>query len=100
MNLEIHKTLVVSTAHLTKEVAEMYNAFGTEDEYPCDLMRPRWVRNEGWMLYVPETITGLDVINTPDCISDVIAVAIKNKCQWIMFDSDGPLIEGLPVFKW
>lgn len=98
MAYETHKILVASTAHITPEIAK-----AADD--PNTAWGPAFVRNSipycqtGWMFYVPMHGTP-ELRDTPTPLINLFQVAINQGCQWLMLDSDGPLLDELPTFEW
>lgn len=85
---EIHKTLCVSTGHLPREEADKLTARGlevTQDSY-------------GYELYCsPDDEFGNDY--HPN-VSALMKLAKEQECDYVRFDSDGPVLEGFEVFEW
>ncbi len=84
MSFEIHRTLMLSTAHLKPtelDQLEHHSSMSGED---------------GWLLY-----TGRDIDSkSAPTLTAAVALALRENCVFIRFDSDGPLVEELPVFEW
>lgn len=102
MTFPIEKVLVLSTAHLTKEVAEELPVFSTNDADPANRpWWPAWTREEGWMFYVPPRDVDDDRYKVaPVCIQACVNLARELGCCWLMFDCDGTCIDGLPTWEW
>lgn len=82
---------VVSTQHLKPETALNLDALWTMC-YPNDY---------GAFVYVDETFnTSHPDVDVPDDLATVLREAAKHDIVWIKFDSDGPTIDGLPVYDW
>ena len=84
MPFEIHRTLMLSTAHLPfREVDTVEGEAILSGEY-------------GWLVYV---FSDIDASATPS-LAAAVALAIREKCDFVRFDSDGPLAAQLPSFEW
>lgn len=84
MPFEIHRTLMLSTAHLPRgeldaveETAALSGA-------------------HGWLVYV---FMDVDAVATPS-LAAAVSLAIREKCDFVRFDSDGPVLDALPSFAW
>lgn len=108
MRLEIRKCLVCSTAHVTKNVAELMdgNRINTFTDIEC----PGIVYSHfdyGWIVrWWPskaersrKEFAG-EWKKYPACMKRVIEIAEKNGCNMIQFDNSGPLINGLKAYEW
>ena len=89
---EITKMLVLSTGHLTRYACNTFL-----EEYPYAYPQDEW----GYFVCLPTDELPLsDEHNLPACLIDCMKYADAQGCDWIMFDSDGPLIEELPDYEW
>ena len=85
---EIHRMLTISTGHITKEtaslldIAEMETVAYRKDDY-------------GWFV----TDWDLDDDTLPDDLRVCVEYAEKNECDWLCLDCDGPVADGLPVYR-
>lgn len=84
--LEINKELVLSTAHLPKDLAE-----GMDSDCTTPFAYDR-VEN-GYLVYVGSQ-------RYPEELAQAIALAQFNECKWIRYDADGPRLQSLPVWDW
>lgn len=84
---EISKMLTLSTGHLTEEACNTYLA--TVISYPKS--------EYGWFIYVN---TADELEDPPLSLLDCIGFAEEHGCDWIMFDCDGPIMEGLTTYEW
>ena len=84
MPFEIHRTLILSTAHLAPaelDQLEDHSSMSSED---------------GWLLY-----TGRDIDpKSAPTLTAAVGLALRENCVFIRFDSDGPLVEELPTYEW
>ncbi len=87
--LETAQMLTLSTNHLT---------YDTCNSWLSDESGPAWTKGEyGWFVYGGWSETRLPMPkDLRDCLDKVSALG----CDWLMFDRDGPLLEGLPVYDW
>jgi hypothetical protein len=102
MTLPIEKIIVLSTMHLTKEVAEALPVFVTNDaDLSLTPWWPSWTRPEGWMFYVPpRDAEDARYANAPVCIQACVNMARAVGCCWLMLDRDGTVLDGLPTWEW
>lgn len=85
---EITSMITLSTGHLTEEACNHW----LPNACPWAVFeKGDW----GYFMYV--TDDNMDD-TTPQCVVDAITFARGAFAQWIMFDSDGPLEEGLPSY--
>lgn len=84
MPFEIHRTIMLSTAHLAPielEQLEDHASMSSDD---------------GWLLY-----TGRDINEkAAPSLTAAVALARRERCVFIRFDSDGPLVDELPAYDW
>lgn len=97
MSLEIHRTLVLSTAHMTQADSELLL-------YSSDYGLVAYEMDEyGWMIYVNDEYLQLTVrpmTKFSDGFRQAIKLAQDNSCEWLRFDRDGPLTMLLPQYDW
>ena len=95
MKLEIEKSLIVSTAHISKEDGKLLDAIDVGhlivDKYSF-----------GWRVLVGDD--DLDITDISSKFSQgFIAAVIFTKthgCEWLQLDSDGPEYECLGTYEW
>ena len=95
---EIARTLVISTSHVPKHVADALEANSRERYVDCGKIPPMWAREYGWLIHVyddPEDDKGV----IPE-IQAICAFARAINCQWVMLDADGQQIVGLKTWEW
>jgi hypothetical protein len=89
---EIEAMLVLSTAHMSPHTAETW------------MQACPWACFEkadfGWFMYVCDDIGVTEADDVPLEIRSAIHVAKEARCQWIMWDRDGPLLDELPEYEW
>lgn len=96
MSLEIHKMLVLSTAHVMSSTADELEFGETKADW-----KPAFTREEGWVFYVPGASADDSRYNdAPNDIRMLIEFARDQGVQWLMFDSDGPTVDNLEVYEW
>ena len=103
MKLEIHKMLVLKTSHVSPLTSARI-AEGTERQASGgltedDFWLPQFTRDEGWMFYTRDTKQE-ETHGAPEDLLVVLRFALEQGCHWVMFDCDGPEVEGLPLFEW
>ena len=97
MNIETMQIPVISTVHLTREVADALTAQG--DRNPWVICAPY---EYGYFLWISE---GSDrELSMPVClqnIRDKLAPMLPPSLGvWVRLDSDGDKIAGLPAYDW
>ena len=107
--LEITKMLTISTAHISKETAEILDDADASACFPIAVYNKE---GYGWWIYIPDHYKEIFVpgnyysdIDIPD--SDIpmdlhacIGLAIDNDCQWLCLDRDAAETEKLETFCW
>lgn len=99
--LEVMEVLVVSTAHLDEQEAQILNEGGTiTDELPSPMT---W--EYGWIFFIGgPTSSPDDTRYTLDGYSEgfkgVAQRAWDAGLEWVRFDSDGPELDGVPTYDW
>lgn len=84
MAFEIHRTLMLSTAHVAPaELPQLEDHASMHSD-------------DGWLLYTGRDI---DPASAPS-LAAVVALALREQCVFIRFDSDGPQVDELPVYDW
>lgn len=94
--MEIHKMLTLSTSHISKETAQLFDAF----ELPFDLCiydKRAGLDHYGWFLTDWSLSQGM---NIPHDLFACFRVAEENGCDWLCLDCDGEVLKHLPVYEW
>lgn len=82
---EVHKILVISTAHITEETASYIEDAGVlTDEYGHVL----WTNTLGNLSKHAKDLAG------------IYSLAKSLDCKLVNIDRDGPVYEGLEVYDW
>ena len=93
MTAEKQTVLVLSTNHLPEEVMGM---LGKESVLLQNhLIAPYVYGAFVWVPDASERATSL-----PEELARVMTYAGERGCQWVRFDSDGPLEDDLPAWEW
>lgn len=90
---EIQHILVVSTAHITEEVAESL----AQDELPIIVYSKD---QYGFFIFVPEQFEHERDSRLPPCLQDIIELAKSQGTAWIMLDRDAEPSEALTQYSW
>ena len=103
MELEIHKTLVVSIIHLPQETVD---AIRDESVFPAEIVA---FQHGVYGYYI---LAGADMwkdgafhsLRSDGKLSDklksilpFVGLAVKNGCEYVRFDCDGPVLDGYPT---
>ena len=92
--MEIHKMLCLSTAHLTFSTRTQLE----QDDLPGTIFFPK--DSHGWFVHVPEQqLLNEALYGAPQDVRDRLPLASSRGLQWLMFDSDGPPLGGLPLYE-
>ena len=98
MSLEIHKVLVLSTAHMTEGDS---NLLPYAEEYGLVVYE---MDEFGWMIYVNDEylqkVLPPELSDFSDGFKQAIKLAQKNGCEWLRFDRDANTVEQLPEYEW
>jgi len=93
-DLEIHKMLVISTGHVSKETAKLLEGEAFEDSHELPLTFT-W-GDYGWLIYAqadPQEPEGF-----PADLQACMDFSKKHGCQWLRLDCDGEPADGLKYF--
>lgn len=93
---EITKTLVLTTAHVTREAA----GWLTEQATICDLASLVVYEKGDYGWWVNCVADDVLERNMPDCVRDCLRLARSCGCDWLMFDCDGSESPVLPLYRW
>lgn len=94
--LEIHRFVVISTAHVSETTAKRLN--NTPAKKWPGLGGP--YGEYGWFLYAHDENAGVGPDVIPAELFGVMTWARKQGFDYILFDCDADQIEGLPAFDW
>ena len=106
--LEIYRTLVLSTGHVSAETARILN----NDKPRKDGLGKCQIDGHvadwgeyGWVVYcggntVPQVDNDTELMLLPEDLHRCLMFARDHDCQFVRFDCDGPLVDGLPEFDW
>lgn len=100
MSLEIHKIPMISTAHLTREVADVLTKRRDGNPWcPC----AAW--EFGYFLFLDNPEAGRAPV--PQCLLDIRdwlrkqeAAGVLDNSRWVRLDGDAPTVEELPTYDW
>jgi len=98
-NLEIDKMLTLSTAHITKETADLLEREVTYGLNNVDLAI--YNKSEyGWFVFANDSDYKLEDLKIPKDLLDCCILARKNNCKWLCLDCDGLIVPGLKTYDW
>lgn len=104
MNLEIQRTLVVSTAHVTKVHMNLLTQANRQTggfRYP-DLIVDSVGLGAGYgvrLVASSEAVNQCVICRMPE-VAALVQLALNNQCCWLQLDRDGPKVEGYPEYEW
>lgn len=84
--------LALSTAHMSPGTAADWMP---ECPWAC-FAKGEW----GWFMYVCDDVGITEAASVPLEIRSALHVARELRCQWIMWDCDGPIVADLPEYDW
>lgn len=93
-DLEIMKTLVLSTGHVSKETAEFLDACGVAGNFLIVTSVP--FGDYGWLVPTCAAEEG----GCPADLKVVLEFAARHDCTWVRLDCDGNRIDDLPSWEW
>ena len=99
--LEVHTIPVISSGHLTKEVAERL------DQDAANWSGGANYQGCGFFLYLDEPSASSDSEPVPQCLLDIRdwrrrleKEGLLDNNHWVRLDCDAETVEGLPVYEW
>lgn len=92
--------LEMSTAHLTRETAEMIQARFDHGHAEEGDGLPVIYQKEEYGYFVPVLDAGLTPATCPADLLAILDLARENGCGYVMLDRDCDEVEGLPVHEW
>jgi len=96
-DLEIHRMLTLSTAHIQESTANLFDL--NTDDLPIFYEKGTDDGDTyGWFIPI---VAGEPFPHT--CPTDLLAIralAESQGCDWIMLDRDGDTTEALPTWEW
>ena len=97
---DIAKILTISTAHITEETSDALNRDPHENNLGLSVYNKS---DYGWFIYISEmekeSLQREDT-NMPADLKACFELAIKNDCEWLCLDCDGPEYDELPTYDW
>lgn len=95
---QIARILAISTCHMTDEDQKKLTRWQCMQAYPMLIMTHPY----GWVFWAHEQMDGEGVehIGLSEEVGKCLLYALELKCDYILFDRDGPEVEGLPKFDW
>lgn len=99
--LEINRELVVSSAHIREEDADILHArasSGVASGWPSTVDNVAW----GWRVWVQREDSADDAVFHGMSAEFLVLLnlAREHGCKWLIIDSDGPEVRGYPRFEW
>lgn len=89
--MEITKMLTVSTAHITKETADLLD---------CDVSRVVYQKDDfGWFIHIPDDFD-LEEYDIPQELLKLIKFAKDIECDWLCLDCDAEALEYFETYEW
>lgn len=95
--LEIQKTLILSTGHITLEDSLKLGRGSTA--IICDTGAYNWSVYVG-MDDIEERYSSVEDEGFSAAFISAMKLAHANDCVWVKFDQDGPYVEQLATFDW
>jgi hypothetical protein len=102
---EIAKSLVISTAHITRQDGEKLQC-GCNPDSPSPVVAYEkrgygfWVHVFGSDEQDCHTDADIKAAGYSNAFLGLLTLARRLKCEWLMLDRDGPVREDLPQFDW
>jgi hypothetical protein len=94
--LEIRRFVVISTAHVSETTARRLDNTPAK-EWPC---AGGPYGEYGWLVYVHDENAGVGRDAIPTDLFEAMCWARKQGCDYVLFDCDADMIEGLPTYDW
>lgn len=92
---EIHKMITLSPAHVSRETAAKIEARWRNEKLPVIYDK----ETSGWF-FATNGHDQNDEVGYPDDLRAILTYARARGCTWIMLDTDGPVVAGLPTWEW
>lgn len=101
MELEIAKVLTISTAHITSDDGRRLNESPDVDDVPHVLYTTEHFHMV-WTLKSEVRHDAQEDGKPPlsPHFQALVKLAQDNDCEWLKLDTDGPVVDGLPSFRW
>lgn len=99
-DIEIEKTLVVSTGHITEEDMEKLDGEADDDSHESLLAR---VYEEGIIVFVgteEDMAKRAEDRGFGEGLQKVLVLARNKGCHYLRLDCDGPILEGYKTYDW
>lgn len=95
MPLDVENVLVLSTAHITEDVAEQ---LADPESALSEGYFPRPNSEYGWFIPI---LNAEDPMNPPpECLKRCLDLAREMGCKWLLLDRDGRRTGALKTFEW
>lgn len=98
--MEITRMLTISTAHISKETADLLAG-----EYPLGSV-PTWEMSvgiydkDGYGWYIYSSLDEHIHPSMPEDLAACLRLAHKHQCAVLCLDTYGDVVEGFPVYDW
>lgn len=99
MRLEIRRSLVLSTAHIPPDLAADFAVAAAEDPERAYTLFGLESVQFGYQMFVDSQEDHPPTLRTFQ-LGPAFDTAKKHRCNYLVFDQDGPKVSGLPVFDW
>lgn len=101
--METCTMLTLSTAHIEKETAEMLKHQSVDSDLEYDTINTNLVvyskADYGWWIHVAD-LDRDDVRLLPCDLAACCMIAMRENCEWLCLDADGPIEDCLPMYEW
>jgi len=100
MSYEVEKTMVFSTAHISKEQASKLNMESLKPESSFRFYIDPY--EYGYLIHISELEDFEDLKDVAglENIYRILVIAQRSGCSYIKLDCDGPVYDHLPTFDW
>lgn len=86
--------LVASVTHITEDAKEWM------DQEDCNELMIFEKSTFGWFISIPRDLRSMEGLqHVPESLRMVVNQAGRLGCGWVMFDCDGPVIDGLITYN-
>lgn len=99
--MEIEKALVISTGHIPESDTELLDESGN---IPLPSVT---LKEYGWIIALSvdaeiqtETRNSLEKLGFSSVLIKLVKLAQDNDVSFLIFDSDGQILDGFPTFEW
>ncbi len=95
---DITKIITISSRHIEENITNMLDTEPDTNRMGLSVYNKE---DYGWFIYIPDYLHDKENMrDIPESLQNCLNFAMKNNCEWLCIDCDGPEYDDLPKYDW